>query len=263
MLFEIPSPDTIQILTTQDGSVNIGRIVEIGETDVRFETNHGSLVIQKDRIKSIKKAPISALKKGQYWAPNSNATRLFLAPTARMLPRDKGYVSDHYIFFPAITFGLTNNLTIGGGVSLFPGASVEEQVFYLTPKIGLHASEKFDIAAGALILKPSSEATTAGIFYGVCTYGTPDASLTAGLGYGYIDGNMASKPVVMIGGEKRLSRRVSFVTENWIYPGEHPLISYGIRLFGESLSVDFALINILDEEAVFPGIPYIDFVFNF
>ena len=32
---------------------------------------------------------------------------------------------------------------------------------------------------------------------------------------------------------------------------------------GESLSVDLALGNILSEEAIFPGIPYLDFVYNF
>ncbi|MCZ6680416.1 MAG: hypothetical protein O7E52_24565, partial [Candidatus Poribacteria bacterium] len=31
----------------------------------------------------------------------------------------------------------------------------------------------------------------------------------------------------------------------------------------QSLSVDLAFINILSDEAVFPGIPYIDFVYNF
>ena len=70
----------------------------------------------------------------------------------------------------------------------------------------------------------------AGILYGVTTFGQPDASLTAGLGYGFVGGDLADRPMVMIGGEKRLTRRMALVTENWIFPGiDEPLISYGIR----------------------------------
>lgn len=70
--------------------------------------------------------------------------------------------------------------------------------------------------------------------------------------------------MIMVGGEARLSRRISFVTENWVFPGvDNPLISYGIRLFGEKLSVDLALINLIGEDFLFPGFPYIDFVYNF
>ena len=41
------------------------------------------------------------------------------------------------------------------------------------------------------------------------------------------------------------------------------LISYGLRFFGEKTSVDFAFFNILDDDAIFPGIPYLGFVWNF
>ena len=35
------------------------------------------------------------------------------------------------------------------------------------------------------------------------------------------------------------------------------------NIIAEKLSVDLALMNILSDELIFPGIPYIDFVFNF
>ena len=70
--------------------------------------------------------------------------------------------------------------------------------------------------------------------------------------------------MIMIGAEARLSRRTAFVTENWIIPGvDQPLISFGFRFFGEGLSVDLALINMIGEDTFFPGIPWLDFVFNF
>lgn len=260
----IPDSIHMQILITKDGSANIGRIVEIKENEIQFETDFGKVTIPISKIEEIKEVPISAFRDGKYWFPNPNATRLYFAPTARMLEQGEGYFSDYYLFFPGIAYGMTDNITIGGGISLFPGVDVNEQVFYFTSKVGLKATKDLNIAAGILLVKVPDESSTVGIFYGVSTYGTSDGSITAGFGYGFVDSDIAKKPMIMIGGEKRLSQRTAFVTENWIFPEvDQPLISYGFRFFGERLSVDLALLNTIGEEAFFPGFPYIDFVANF
>jgi len=265
---KIPDFTHVQILVTKDGSTLIGRIVEVKENKVRFETNIGSMVIPIVEIKEIKEVPESSIKHGKYWYPDPNSTRLYFSPTGRNLEKGKGYFSDCYLFFPGISYGITNNITIGGGMSLFPGYEIDEQLFYFTPKLGLKCTENFNLATGALIIRiPSSSdgnSTTTGILYGVGTVGKIDSSVTVGFGYGFVDSEFADKPMVMIGGEFRLSRRMAFVTENFIFPGlDEPLISYGFRFFGESLAVDLALVNALGGDAIFLGIPYIDFVFNF
>jgi len=266
---KIPDSNHVQILTLKDGSNFIGRIVEIGESEIKFKSDVGILTISIDKIKKIKEVPASSFKKGKYWFPNPNATRLYFAPTGRMLKQGEGYFADYYIFFPMVAYGITDNISIGGGMSLFPGVDINKQIFYFTPKVGLKATENINFAAGALFANipdifDDDESQMAGILYGVGTYGTPDLSITAGFGYGFVGGDFAEKPMIMVGGEARLSRRISFVTENWVFPGvDNPLISYGIRLFGEKLSVDLALINLIGEDFLFPGFPYIDFVYNF
>jgi len=277
---KIPDSNHIQILTTDDGSANLGRIVEIGTNEIQFQTELGKLTIPLSKIKEIKEVPTDSIRNGQYWFANPNTTRLYFAPTGRMLKKGEGYFADYYLFFPVITYGITDNITIGGGMSLFPGAKIDEQIFYLTPKVGLKAVKNLNLAIGALLIKlpessndensatENSDTTDTsygvGILYGVGTYGTEDASFTLGLGYGFVDSDFAEKPMLVIGGEKRLTPRIALVTENWIFPElEDPLVSYGIRFFGEKLSVDLALINTLGKEAIFPGFPYVDFVFNF
>jgi hypothetical protein len=269
-LLRIPDSTKVQVITTIDKSKNIGRIVKVGEDDIVFKAEFGTIIIPISKIKDIKEIPASSIKDGVYWFPNPNTTRLYFAPTAQMLKQGEGYFADYYLFFPAFAYGITNNFTIGGGMSLIPGASMDEQMFYFTPKIGLKAAKNFNIAAGALVVKipnfddENDESPLVGILYGVGTVGNPDASFTFGLGYGFVDDEFANKPMVVIGGEKRLSRRTAFVSENWIMPGvDNPLISYGLRFFGEKMSVDLALINILSDEFIFPGVPYIDFVINF
>ncbi|MBC8183558.1 hypothetical protein H8E88_20895 [candidate division KSB1 bacterium] len=269
-LLRIPDSTHVQVITTIDKSKNIGRIVKIGEVDIVFKAEFGTIIIPIAKIKEIKEIPASSIKDGVYWFPNPNATRLYFSPTARMLKQGEGYFADYYLFFPAFAYGITNNITIGGGMSLIPNASLDEQMFYFTPKIGLKATKTFNIAAGALVVKipnwddENGDAPLVGILYGVGTAGTPDASFTFGLGYGFVDGEFAKKPMVVIGGERRISRRTAFVTENWVMPGVgDPIISYGLRFFGEKMSVDLALINTLSDDIIFPGVPYIDFVINF
>jgi len=265
--FVVPDKDHMQIVEMKDGSKLMGRIIEVRTEDIVFKSDIGDVTIQKGRIADIKLIPITSVKDGKYWFENPNTTRLYFAPTARMLKKGDGYFSDYYLFFPGIAYGISDNITIGGGMSLFPGLSLNEQIYYFTPKIGLRTTLHSSFAAGALIValpKIDNEQHTTGIAYGVGTFGNGDGHLTVGLGYGFVDNHMAKKPMFMIGGEKRFSRRVSFVSENWIFPGvDEPIISYGLRFFGEGMSVDLALFNVLGEDTFFPGLPWVDFVVNF
>ena len=262
-ILKIPGPDRVQILRLADGSTLVGRIVEIGDGAVEFETRMGRLSVPVTAIKKVEEVPASAIRNGEYWFPNPNSTRLFFAPTARTLKRGEKYFSDYYLFFPALTVGVIDKISLGGGMSIFPGADLDQQLFYLTPKIGLKSINNLHFAAGALLLK-APDNPVVGIFYGLGTFGTPDASISAGLGYGYSGRHLAEKPMLMLGGEKRISRRGALVSENWGIPGlGPPLGSYGVRFFGEGLSFDLALINPLGEDAIFPGIPYIDLVYKF
>ena len=258
-----------QIITLQDGSEIMGRVTSVADSEVTFQSDLGELKIPISKIRGVREIPRSSIKAGVFWPVNPNSTRLFFSPTARMLKKGQGYFSDYYIFFPGIAYGLTDNITLGGGVSLFPGLGFDKQIYYFTPKIGLATSKNTSLALGALIIsiphKVFDENVPAfGILYGVGTYGGPDGSITAGLGFGFVDDRVADKPVGVIGGEKRLTRRISFVSENWIFPGvDNPLISYGARFFGENISIDLGFITPTGEDFIFPGVPWIDFVFNF
>ena len=63
-----------------------------------------------------------------------------------------------------------------------------------------------------------------------------------------------------------ISRRIALVTENWFIPLDnyYGVFSYGIRFFGEKISVDLAFLNNSDiAEGLAIGIPYLDFVVKF
>ena len=260
---DVPSPGQIQVLITEDGSRTVGRILAVRDNAVSFETDLGILIIPVVKIREVQTPPTSAIRKGHVWHPNPNETRLFFAPNGRTLRQGEGYFADYYILFPGMAFGLTDRLTIGGGMSLIPGIRPDEQLFYVTPKLGVVAQEHVNLAVGALFVRIPDEHSV-GILYGVSTFGTPDASLTVGMGFGFEGGDSKERPFFMVGGEKRISSSTSLVTENWLAPGmDAPLVSYGIRFFGKRLSVDLGLLNLLNDQAIFPGVPYVDFVFKF
>ena len=266
----IPPEGISQIITLSDGSRIVGKIAEISSSEIKYQTDVGLMTIRIELIKGIKEIEPERMRKGKYWFPNPNATRMFFWPTGRMLQKNNGYFSDIYLFFPGVSYGLSKYVTVGGGMSLLPGVDLDEQIYYFTPKFGLYSSENANYAIGAMfislpdIFDDEDDINNAGAFYGVGTWGSPDGNLTFGLGYGYESGDMENKPMFVIGGEKRLARRLSFVTENWILPGvDQPISLYGLRFFGEGLSVDLALAAPLGEDFFFPGIPYVDFVFNF
>jgi hypothetical protein len=187
-----------------------------------------------------------------------------------MLAQGEGYFSDTYLFFLGVQGGVTSRFNIGGGISILPLESFTDNIVFITPKIGLVTSPTFNLAVGGLVgyaggLVESGANANFGILYAVGTSGPPSGSISYGAGMAYGDGRLADRPVLMLGGERRLSRRISFVTENYLIAdrGNNSLISYGLRFFGEKLSTDLAFWNLPGDHMVFPGIPYVAFSMKF
>lgn len=257
----------VQRLITKDGSAIVGRIISVDLQTVQFEIGAkpgGNIVtIEIATIDKVETLSATKLRDGQYWFANPNSTRLFFGPTARTLKQGEGYVQNVWLFFMGGAVGVTDNFSLGGGLSIVPGLALDNQLFFLTPKLGFEVSPNANLGVGALLVKVDiKKAPTVGILYGTGSLGDENASITAGLGFGFVDSDLAESPMFMIGGEKRLSKRIAMVSENWKIPGETFVISYGLRFMGENLAVDLAMLNTIDFDATL-GIPYLDFVFNF
>ncbi len=266
----VPEAGETQILTLDDGSTLVGRIIKAGDTEIEFKTAQGEIVITIANIREIREVPTSSITGGQYWFPNPNRTRLLVGPTARTLRQGEGYLQDIWIFFPGVAYGVTDNLTIGGGMSILPG--VDEQLFYLAPKIGLPAKENLHLAVSAMIFRLWD--ATAGFCLGNMTYGTDDRSLTSGLGLAWHHKGLADKPAGMAGGELRMTRRTALVGEAWFIPGDNDdgvLVMVGMRFLGEQMAFDFGIAvageassdDEFDDDDDTGWFPYIDFVWNF
>ena len=70
--------------------------------------------------------------------------------------------------------------------------------------------------------------------------------------------------MLMVGGTSRLSRRLSFVSENWLFPNfDNPIASAGIRTVGDNVSLDFGFFTVLGSGAGFIPIPWIGVAWKF
>jgi hypothetical protein len=269
----IPDSTRVYILRTRDGSLIVGRLIRATVDSVYFVSAGGPIAVPRSAVRELREVGEGAMREGIYWAPNPNDTRLLIAPTGRMLAKGEGYFSDTYLFLLLFAGGLSSRFTLGGGLSILPSDDFfTNNVYYLTPKVALVQSPKLNVAAGAFVgfagwdLFGDEDIGSFGVLYGVATFGSSDGHFTVGSGLGYGGGDVADRPIFMVGGEKRLTRRTSFVTENYLLPGEsNAAISYGIRFFGEKLSVDLAFWNAFgsDVEPVFPGVPYLAFAVKF
>jgi hypothetical protein len=199
-------------------------------------------------------------------APVRDDTRLFLAPTGRPLEGGEGYFSDHWVFFPGMAYGVTDNITLAGGISLIPGIGLDEQAMYFTPKVGARLSDHVAVSVGGLLARVGDNDDTLKIGYVVSTFGSTDHSLTAGLGFGQA-GEGDTAPMLMIGGSTRLSKRLSLMTENWIFPdGDFELLSAGLRFRGGRLTVDLAMLTspeAFEDLDGLPLVPWLSFSYHF
>jgi len=260
-----------QVIRLRDGSSIVGRVIEVGPDTIRFAAAAGTLTIARADIVELREVATSSMRRGEVWPANPNATRLLFAPTGRTLAKGEGYFNDTYLFLLSVHGGVTSRFTLGGGLSVLPLDDFTDNALFIMPKIGVVATPKFNLAVGALAgvvgaAVDEGESGSFGVIYAVGTAGSPDASITFGTGLAYAGGDFADTPVAMLGAESRLSRRIAFVTENYVIPNDDvsSVISYGLRFFGEKLSADLAFWLAPGEGDIrFPGIPYVAFSVKF
>lgn len=223
---------------TMQGTSFTGMLVSMNMTALEFDTKElGHVTLQRDQIRraDLQGALPPTTKAGYYDIGNGN--RLFFAPTGRGLRKGEGTLQDVDLYLLGVNYGITDNFSLGGYVSVVPFLSPDEQFLVLTPKFSYPIRENLNIGVGLLYVRlPNfdSQGTGigAGIGYGALTYGGADNNFTVGLGYGFVQGDIGSTPIVQIGGQTRVSRRVSLLSENYIVADANAGMGglYGIKI---------------------------------
>lgn len=284
--------DSTVVIETISGSVFIGKVVEVRNECFLVQSNtFGFTEIKLNNIAKVTDIKEYNAKNKEGRFANPNATRYFFAPSAIPLRKREGYYQNAYLLANSVNVGVTNNITVGGGV-------VIPLLFYVTPKISFKLTNNLYMGAGVLFTQSFIQdfGLSAGIGYGLITVGNVEHNFTIGGGYGYAKMNKEYKetpmPIVTLNGMTRISKKFSLVTENWLIPRGgynqeiektdslgNPIFeslytnknfysfaaSAGLRLMPSiKTSVDFSMVclKVNPKDNVWI-LPYLDFVYKF
>jgi hypothetical protein len=268
---EVPAPGVVQELELRDGSRLYGRVESVGVDTFVFRLVTGATIeVAHDDVVLLRVAQ-GAVDAARFWPADANATRLFFAPTGRALPRGEGYVGVYQVLLPFVQVGVTDRFSMGGGTPLVFGFDGGHPV-WLTPKLQFYSSPRVQAATGVMHVV-GVDGGQAGIAYGVVTAGSGDGAVTAGAGWGYRSGfdddgyasngddDNGDALIVMLAAERRVSRRLKWITENYVFP-DGGILSGGVRFIGDRLSADIALAAPLGTDGFFVW-PVVNFVWTF
>ena len=249
----------VQELVLRDGTRALGRVEKIENGVVTFRTASGGMITVD--LTQVISANVTAgrLVGDGFWPADSNPTRLFFAPTGRALKRGQAYVGVYEFFMPFAQYGVTDRLSVGGGTPLFVGTG--SHPIWFTPKLLLASTPDVQVSIGAMHFLNTGDATF-GVAYAAMTAGSTDSAVTIGVGQAYAREGRSSGSafVLMVGGEHRFSRRLKFVTENYVIEG-HTLITGGLRVLGDRLSADLGWFMPVDSNE-WMAVPMFNFVWR-
>jgi len=256
---------TLRTGTTFDGEMTAHRPAQL-----EFLTKDlGVVQVERSNILRLEELTSALAKRPANWFNIGNGNRLFFQPTARNLRRGEGSLQSISIYLLGANYGINDNFSVGLLASLVPALPLRNQLIAFTPKGSARVSEKWYAGGGLLYLRVAGE--SAGIFYGNATYGSADHNLTLGLGYGFVSGEIGATPVIQLGGQTRVSRRISLISENYLLANGNAGMGglYGIKINWRRTSLGLGaayLVPYKEAEYAFTTyiVPvYIDFTFRF
>ena len=209
-------------IETMQGTSFTGTLISMNLTALEFDAKElGTIKLERAQIRLAElQRPVAAGGRKDYY-DIGNGNRLFFAPTGRGLRKGEGTLQDVSVYFLGVNYGITDNFSVGGYMSIIPFIGLDDQFIAITPKFSFPVSDKVHFGAGLLYVRTpnfdgNDGSSGAGIGYGALTYGGADNNLTLGLGYGFVTGDIGSTPIIQVGGQTRISRRVSLISENYI-----------------------------------------------
>lgn len=250
-----PSTDVI-IVRLRDGSQIFGTVVSEDATQLVLKTVSGAdVTVPRAQVASMK-ATSGRVVGSEFWEDDVVDSKLFLGPTGRSLKRGTGYFAIDSLFLPVFQIGVTDRFSVGGGLPFYGALGSG----WVTPKLQVYESGRTSISTGVLhILAP--DFGIGGFGYVVTTHGSRDAAVTFGGGllYGRDDESGETSPMLTIGGERRVSRRAKFITENYLFRGG-AAVTAGTRIVGRNVTGEIGAILLVGEGTI-PGV-FFNFVFH-
>jgi hypothetical protein len=240
---------TFYQITTSDGNKFVGTIIRQDADTIYFNTDiFGQITIPKREIVRLEQLghEYDLVRARQRWPANPHATRYFVGSNAYGLRRGEGYYQNAWVLFNQASVGVTDNISVDAGtLPLFLFAASVTPV-WLTPRITIPVVENMlNLSGGALLMSFIGEAdATFGMLTGKATLGSRDYNLSLGMAYGIVEGQVADRPFLSIGGMIRTGPKGYIITENYNFSFDEEfqwLISLGGRALIQNVALDYGV----------------------
>jgi hypothetical protein len=210
--------ESVRIETVGGGNFQ-GTLFTISEDRIEILVSDGQILqISRDAIKKITKIASGAGERAFYQDSASN--RLIVMPTAFAMASGEFHISDQEIAVVTSSYGLTENITLWGGISV-PGALV-------SARFSSTFGDSFGISAGSFAgiqwIGPSTGPLSGLLIpYALSSWGESNNNITVGAGvpfsFGFSGVRNPIGVVGTIGGKSVLTSTTALVTENWVIWG--------------------------------------------
>lgn len=202
-------------------------------------------------------------------APNAIANGVFLVPSGFGPSKGELYYQNLTLFFNQVQYGASDQFSLGLTFELFSLFTAIDSASYkpgfaLTPKVEIPLiEEEVHLGLGAMFVEipDSDEFLDLGFVLGAVTYGKEDRHISAGLGFGLVEGDFSVQPIFLWSGQYQLANRWHFLSENiWIPAASLGLFNFGLRYRGRQVHWDIGLIIAGEQGASFDQLPLIGVV---
>ena len=246
--------DPTVIIKMKNGDEYKGTLIKEDNNRMLLKTVNGEINLIASNVSSIENYDYS----GKFEFANPHDTRYFFGPTGIPIKKGKGYYQNILVTTNFFNYGLTKNISIGGGFE-FISTIFGSPIWFLTPKVGFDISENIHVGGG-FIMAGFADEGTATLGYGVFTLGQSETNLSIGAGYGLIDRELSDYPAIMISGTHRISKSIALLSENYVIPNSFYFGIHGIRILSKKNSFDIGAIVIPEIAAAIPALPYVGYI---
>ncbi len=220
------------IVILKNGSQFRGQVKsESDDVVVLIVDGVGEITLQRDEISTMRSIEVSdeesdtGIVIGPEVIPTDdyNANRYLLSPSGYGLKKGQSYYENIFVAFNSFTFGVTDRFTLTVGAELLTLlVSGNNPILYISPRVNFPFDENNEtgaFSAGVIYFTlPTDDFSGIGLAQGAVTFGTKNNNISLGAGFGFSSESDFDDGAWMfnISATQRLSRKVSFVTDNFI-----------------------------------------------
>jgi hypothetical protein len=240
--------DTTQhflIIKTKAGRTYTGQFIKEDTSSITIaHAQLGRLTIDK----------VAIVSRDSYTAPNealadsshsSHYSRFFVNTNGLGLKAHEGYYQNSLVFFNKVGYGITDRLTVGGGIA-FLGGPVK---LWATANYNLKLSENARLNVGALVSNWDRAFTV--VPSTSFTLGNKSTNFTIGYGYEHSSGG-----IILLNGLVGVGKGIYIITENYFvanYSGGFNIL--GVRFSQKKYAFDIGVFRFASYTSI-PALPY-------